>query len=109
MSLLLIIVIIRLLCDLIKLLSNLDNSSPKLFLIFQNKRDTDLCLGVDALGLNIYERDNRLTPKITFPWSEIKNISFKDKKVSIKMYKMYPILNALHIMPLVIGLFFQMS
>ncbi|XP_064619967.1 merlin-like isoform X2 [Lineus longissimus] len=50
----------------------------------KNKRDTDLCLGVDALGLNIYERDNRLTPKITFPWSEIKNISFKDKKFTIK-------------------------
>ncbi|XP_064612057.1 merlin-like [Liolophura sinensis] len=50
----------------------------------KNKRHTDLWLGVDALGLNIYEADNRLTPKVTFPWSEIKNISFKDKKFSIK-------------------------
>jgi hypothetical protein len=40
-------------------------------------------LGVDALGLNIYEQDNRLTPKVTFPWSEIKNVAFKDKKVEI--------------------------
>ena len=39
-------------------------------------------LGVDALGLNIYEQDNRLTPKVTFPWSEIKNVAFKDKKVN---------------------------
>ena len=31
---------------------------------------------VDALGLNIYEKDDRLTPKIGFPWSEIRNISF---------------------------------
>ena len=38
-------------------------------------------LGVDARGLNIYELDNRLAPKVTFPWSEIKNVSFKDKKV----------------------------
>lgn len=50
-------------------------------LYFQNKRNTDLWLGVDASGLNVYERDNKLTPKITFPWSEVKNISFKDKKV----------------------------
>ncbi len=48
---------------------------------FQNKRNTDLWLGVDARGLNIYEQDNRLAPKVTFPWSEIKNVSFKDKKV----------------------------
>ena len=52
-----------------------------LLFFFQNKKNTDLWLGVDALGLNIYERDNRLTPKVNFPWNEIKNISFKDKKV----------------------------
>lgn len=37
-----------------------------------------------ALGLNIYEKDNKLTPKTTFPWSEIKHISFDDKKFVIK-------------------------
>ena len=41
-------------------------------------------LGVDALGLNIYEKDDRLTPKIGFPWSEIRNISFNDRKFVIK-------------------------
>ena len=35
-------------------------------------------------GLNIYESDNKLTPKIMFPWSEIRNISFDDKKFIIK-------------------------
>ena len=25
----------------------------------RNKKKTDLCLGVDALGLNIYDRDNK--------------------------------------------------
>ncbi|KAH8249882.1 hypothetical protein KR038_005439 [Drosophila bunnanda] len=30
----------------------------------RNKKGTDLWLGVDALGLNIYEKDDRLTPKI---------------------------------------------
>merc|ERR1712192_193108 len=38
----------------------------------------------DALGLNIYEKDDRLTPKIGFPWSEIRNISFNDRKFVIK-------------------------
>uniref|UniRef100_A0A8C5PMX1 Ezrin n=1 Tax=Leptobrachium leishanense TaxID=445787 RepID=A0A8C5PMX1_9ANUR len=50
----------------------------------KNKKGTDLWLGVDSLGLNIYERDDKLTPKIGFPWSEIRNISFNDKKFIIK-------------------------
>ncbi|XP_061843634.1 ezrin a [Nerophis lumbriciformis] len=50
----------------------------------KNKKNTDLWLGVDALGLNIYEKDDRMTPKIGFPWSEIRNISFNDKKFIIK-------------------------
>uniref|UniRef100_M4AD21 Radixin-like n=1 Tax=Xiphophorus maculatus TaxID=8083 RepID=M4AD21_XIPMA len=50
----------------------------------KNKKGTQLWLGVDALGLNIYEHDDKLTPKIGFPWSEIRNISFNDKKFVIK-------------------------
>ncbi|XP_050390704.1 radixin isoform X2 [Patella vulgata] len=50
----------------------------------KNKRGTDLQLGVDALGLNVYEKQDKLTPKIGFPWSEIRNISFNDKKFVIK-------------------------
>ncbi|KAK7904542.1 hypothetical protein WMY93_017149 [Mugilogobius chulae] len=50
----------------------------------KNKKGTELWLGVDALGLNIYEKEDRLTPKIGFPWSEIRNISFNDKKFVIK-------------------------
>lgn len=50
----------------------------------KNKKGTELKLGVDALGLNIYEKDDNLTPKIGFPWSEIRNISFNDKKFIIK-------------------------
>ncbi|XP_076605414.1 ezrin a [Chaetodon auriga] len=50
----------------------------------KNKKGTELWLGVDALGLNIYEKKDKLTPKIGFPWSEIRNISFNDKKFLIK-------------------------
>ena len=49
--------------------------------IKQNKRGTELWLGVVSTGLNIYEQGNRLNPKVTFPWNEIKNIRFRDKKV----------------------------
>ncbi len=50
----------------------------------KNKKNTELWLGVDALGLNVYEKNDQLTPKIGFPWSEIRNISFNDKKFIIK-------------------------
>lgn len=50
----------------------------------RNKKGTDLYLGVDALGLNIYDKTDRLSPKVGFPWSEIRNISFNDKKFVIK-------------------------
>jgi len=50
----------------------------------KNKKSSDLWLGVDALGLNIYNSDDKLTPQIGFPWSEIRNISFNDKKFVIK-------------------------
>ena len=63
----------------------------------KNKKGTDLWLGVDALGLNVYERDDQLTPKIGFPWSEIRNISFNDKKFVIKpIDKKAPVSLAVH-------------
>ncbi|XP_072300289.1 radixin-like [Eucyclogobius newberryi] len=50
----------------------------------KNKKGTELWLGVDSLGLNIYEQADKLSPKIGFPWSEIRKISFTDKKFVIK-------------------------
>lgn len=52
--------------------------------ILKNKKGTDLLLGVDALGLHIYDPGNKLTPKISFPWNEIRNISYSDKEVQHK-------------------------
>lgn len=52
--------------------------------ILQNKKETELWLGVTALGLNVYEKENKLQPKMTFTWSEIRHISFDDKKFIIK-------------------------
>ncbi|XP_051960908.1 NF2, moesin-ezrin-radixin like (MERLIN) tumor suppressor a [Xyrauchen texanus] len=50
----------------------------------RNKKGTSLLLGVDALGLHIYDPENKLTPKISFPWNEIRNISYSDKEFAIK-------------------------
>lgn len=49
-----------------------------------NKKKTNIYLGVDALGLNVYDRSNKIIPKIGFPWSEIRNIAFSDRKFMIK-------------------------
>lgn len=54
------------------------------FFDIKNKKGTELTLGIDALGINIYEKDDRLTPKIGFPWSEIRNIKFHNVKFLIK-------------------------
>lgn len=48
----------------------------------QNKRDTDLLLGVDAQGLHIYSPNSKLNPNKSFPWSDIRNISYSEKEVS---------------------------
>ncbi|XP_072934194.1 merlin isoform X2 [Epargyreus clarus] len=69
--------------EYLKIAQDLDMYGINYFAI-NNKKETDLYLGVTALGLNIYEKDNKLTPKTTFPWSEIKHISFDDKKFVIK-------------------------
>lgn len=51
----------------------------------KNKKGIELWLGVDVLGLNIYEYDDKLIFKIGFFWSEIRNILFNDKKFVIKL------------------------
>eukprot|EP00040_Diaphanoeca_grandis_P023575 m.128500 g.128500 ORF g.128500 m.128500 type:complete len:595 (+) comp29338_c1_seq1:167-1951(+) len=69
--------------EYLKLAQDLEMYGVNYFEI-KNKKGTTLYLGVDALGLNIYEFNDRLSPKIGFPWSEIRNISFSDKKFLIK-------------------------
>jgi len=69
--------------EYLKIAQDLDMCGVNYFQIF-NKKESDLWLGVTNLGLNIYESENKLAPKIQFPWSEIRNISFDDKKFIIK-------------------------
>ncbi|CAL8251256.1 unnamed protein product, partial [Boreogadus saida] len=73
--------------EYLKIAQDLDMYGVNYFFI-RNKKGTDLLLGVDALGLHIYEPDNRLTPKCSFPWNEIRNISYSEKEFAIKpLYK----------------------
>ncbi|KAF5299228.1 hypothetical protein FQA39_LY02401 [Lamprigera yunnana] len=69
--------------EYLKLAQNLEMFGVTYFYIY-NKKGTRLLLGVDALGLNIYKIEDKLTPIITFPWAEIRNINFKGTKFTIK-------------------------
>ncbi|XP_018333989.1 moesin/ezrin/radixin homolog 1-like [Agrilus planipennis] len=69
--------------EYLKIAQNLDMYGVSYFEI-HNKKGTKLLLGVTALGLNIYKLEDKLNPIIAFPWSEIKNINFRDKKFTIK-------------------------
>lgn len=51
----------------------------------QNKNKTKLWLGVTSVGLNIYDERDKLTPKTTFQWNEIRHVSFDDKKFTIRL------------------------
>ncbi|UXI20213.1 hypothetical protein NH340_JMT06156 [Sarcoptes scabiei] len=69
--------------EYLKIAQDLEMYGVNYFLI-SNKKESELWLGVTALGLNIYEKENKLSPRITFSWSEIRNISYEDKKFIIR-------------------------
>lgn len=50
-----------------------------------NKKGTELVLGVDALGVNVYNKGDIFNPKINFPWSEINRISYESDKFIVKL------------------------
>jgi len=54
--------------EYLKIAQDLDMYGVNYFQI-SNKKESELWLGVTNLGLNIYESDNQLEPKILFPWS----------------------------------------
>ena len=69
--------------EYMKVMQNLEMYGVSYFPII-NKRGTQMNLGVDALGINIYDNEDKFSPKISFPWSEIKKISYT--KTSIKVF-----------------------
>ncbi|KAJ3639093.1 hypothetical protein Zmor_004253 [Zophobas morio] len=69
--------------EYLKLTQNLEMYGVSFFKI-RNRKGTDLLLGVTALGIDIYKPEDKLNPQISFPWAEIKNLKFKDRKFIIK-------------------------
>jgi len=50
-----------------------------------NKKGTNLMLGVDSLGLNVYAKGDKFSPQISFPWSEINRISYQNDNFIVKL------------------------
>ena len=53
-----------------------------LLLIKIHTKTSNVCL---LSGINVYDKSNKLAPKISFPWSEIKNISHTAEKFKVKL------------------------
>ncbi|XP_004518391.1 moesin/ezrin/radixin homolog 2 [Ceratitis capitata] len=70
--------------EYLKIAQDLDMYGVNYFPI-TNKNKTKLWLGVTAIGLNIYEENNKLSPRTTFQWNEIRHVSFDDKKFTIRL------------------------
>ncbi|KAF0302001.1 Merlin [Amphibalanus amphitrite] len=70
--------------EYLKIAQDLEMNGVSYFSI-SNSKGSELFLGVCNMGLHIYDKGNKLTPEISFPWSEIKNISYDDKKFTIKI------------------------
>ncbi|XP_033126662.1 merlin-like isoform X2 [Anneissia japonica] len=70
--------------EYLKFAQDLDMYGVNYFEISNDRKGTPLQLGVDAFGLHVYELENKFRPKISFPWSEIGDISYRDKKFTIK-------------------------
>uniref|UniRef100_H3BHZ9 NF2, moesin-ezrin-radixin like (MERLIN) tumor suppressor b n=1 Tax=Latimeria chalumnae TaxID=7897 RepID=H3BHZ9_LATCH len=68
----------------LKIAQDLETYGVNYFPISQNKKDTNLLLGVDAKGLHIYTANNKLAPVKSFEWSGIRNISYSEKEFTIK-------------------------
>jgi len=70
--------------EYLKIAQDLEMFGINYFSVY-NIKGTEVLLGVDALGINVYEKNNKLAPKISFPWSEIKKISHSGKKLKVRL------------------------
>lgn len=55
------------------------------FFEIRNKNRTKLCLGVDSLGVIIYEKNSKRMPKIGIAWYEIREMSFEKDEFTFKL------------------------
>nr|CAX72657.1 putative Ezrin [Schistosoma japonicum] len=69
--------------DYLKIAQDLEMYGVSYFKI-KNTKQTDLWLGISALGLNMYRLDNQLSPVVVFPWNEIQKLSYSQNKFYVK-------------------------
>jgi len=70
--------------EYMKMVQNLEMFGVSYFPVV-NKKGSEMNLGVDALGVNIYDKGDQFSPKISFPWSEIKKIGYTKTSVKINL------------------------
>ena len=70
-----------------EMLLGVDALGKKYLFTFQIKctKNSPVCLLLLFSGINVYDKSNKLAPKISFPWSEIKNISHTAEKFKVKL------------------------
>ena len=54
----------------------------------ENAKQTKVWLGVDALGINFYDLENKFSPKVSFPWSEIAKVSYKTNSFTVSQQQL---------------------
>ncbi|KAM8976824.1 merlin-like [Pelodytes ibericus] len=67
----------------LKIAQDLDMYGMNYFVVAQAKNDADVLLGVDAKGIHIYSRNNKIVPLKSLRWDKIKNISHNEKKLKV--------------------------
>ncbi|XP_069827282.1 merlin-like [Dendropsophus ebraccatus] len=65
----------------LKIAQDLDMYGMNYFPVSQTKNDSDVLLGVDAKGIHIYSRNNKISPLKSLKWGDIRNISYNSKKL----------------------------
>lgn len=68
--------------EYLKIAQDLEMFGINYYMIY-NQKGSEMLLGVDALGVNVYDKNDKFNPKVSFPWSEIKNISYKGEKFKV--------------------------
>merc|ERR1719367_2448937 len=49
-----------------------------------NKQGSEVDMGIDSRGINIYKKGDKLNPNVSFPWSEVTTVKPSKKDLIIK-------------------------
>nr|XP_039267928.1 merlin-like [Styela clava] len=69
--------------EYLKIAQDLEMCGVSYFSI-KNRKGTSLWLGINAVSVSVYEKENQLHPIVSFQWSELSDMLFNDNKFTIK-------------------------